>query len=130
MTRSIPTAAALLAALVLGGCEKQLEAPTTAGLCTQLVNKDGKLVFNTVSEHEPSIESCAASLEGMRLHFLSIGGGMETITGAYQGQFLFLEKEGVFTSQTFKGARFLLLVRTGDGRLAKLGAGPSGPVAP
>ncbi len=95
------------------------------GVCWQLVSKDGKPAFNIVSEHEPSIEACAASLEGMRLHFLALGGTSEIITGAYQGQFLFLQKEGVFTAQNFKGSRYLLLVRTGDGQLAKLGAGPA-----
>ncbi len=130
MTRTRLLATALGVALALDACERQVEAPMTAGLCTQLVVKDGKPVFNTVSEHEPTLESCAASLEGMRLRFLHIGGTMEEITGAYQGQFLFLQKEGVFTAQTLKGARFLLLVRTGDGRLAKLGAGPSGSAAP
>ena len=129
MTRPIILAAALAATLAfsgaLTGCEKQLEAPMNTGACWQLVDKDGKPTFNTVSEHEPSIEACAASLEGMRLHFLAIGGTSETITGAYQGQFLFLQKEGVFTSQNLKGGRYLLLVRTGDGQLAKLGAGPA-----
>jgi hypothetical protein len=84
-------------------------------------------VFNKLSDHVPRLESCAASLEAMRLHFLSIGGSAETITGAYQGYFLFLQKEGVFTSEHLNGARFLLLVRTEDGQLAKLGAGPVAP---
>ena len=129
MTRSITLPAAFVAAFALSGalmgCEKQVEAPMNAGVCWQMVEKDGKPAFNIVSEHEPSIEACAASLEGMRLHFLAIGGSAEIISGAYQGQFLFLQREGVFTSQTLKGGRYLLLVRTGDGQLAKLGAGPA-----
>ena len=127
-TLAAPLAVMLsLSALSLGACEKQLDAPMDTGVCWQLVNKDGKPVFNNVTDHEPTIEACAASLEGMRLHFLSLGGGTEEVTGAYQGQYLFLQKEGVFTSQTLKGGRYLLLVRTGDGRLAKLGAGPAAP---
>jgi hypothetical protein len=130
MTRTLLLATALSAGLGLSACERQIEAPMDRGLCTQLVFKEGKPQFNTVSKNEPSLESCAASLEGMRLRFLRLGGSMETITGAYQGQFLFLQPEGVFTAQSYNGARFLLLVRTGDGRLAKLGAGPMGSPSP
>ncbi|QUD88108.1 hypothetical protein [Phenylobacterium montanum] len=130
MTRTVLLAAVVAAGLALSACEKQIEAPMDRGLCTQLVFKNGKAQFNTVSKNEPTLEACAASLEGMRLRFLRLGGSMETISGAYQGQFLFLQPEGVFTSQSFTGARFLLLVRTGDGRLAKLGAGPMGNTAP
>jgi hypothetical protein len=54
----------------------------------------------------------------MRLRFLSIGGSAEDIMGAYQGNFLFLQKEGVFTSETLNGDRYFLLGRTADGRLA------------
>ena len=130
MTRTLLLAAAIGAGLALTACERQIEALMDRGLCTQMVLKEGKAQFNTVSKNEPSLESCAASLEGMRLRFLRLGGSMDTITGAYQGQFLFLQREGVFTSQTYNGARFLLLVRTEDGRLAKLGAGPMSSSAP
>ena len=129
MTRALALAAALTAGLALSACEREMEAPMDRGLCSQLVFKDKKAVFNTVSKNEPTLESCAAALESMRVRFLRLGGSAETIAGAYQGQFLFLQPEGVFTSQSYNGARFLLLVRTGDGRLAKLGAGPVTPAA-
>lgn len=131
MTRPLILAATLaltaLALPALGGCEKQVKAPLDTGVCWHAVTKDGKLVFNQVSTHEASIETCAASLEAMRLRFLGLGGTVEELTGAYQGQFLFLQKEGVFTSQSLKGARYLMLVRTGGGQLAKLGAQPVAP---
>ncbi len=60
----------------------------------------------------------------MRLRFLGLGGGNEEIVGAYQGQYLFLGRQGVFLSQSLNGNRYLLLVPTGDGRLAKPGAIP------
>jgi hypothetical protein len=47
------------------------------------------------------------------------------MTGAFQGQFLFLQPEGIFTSQSLTSGRYLLLVRTGDGRLAKPGVMPA-----
>jgi hypothetical protein len=46
------------------------------------------------------------------------------VTGAFQGQFLFAGPEGVYTSQTYKGYRYLLMVHSGDGRLVKPGAMP------
>ena len=42
--------------------------------------------------------------------------------GAYQGNFVFLQSEGVFVASDMKRARYLALVRTGDGRLAIPGA--------
>ena len=47
---------------------------------------------------------------------------MQDIVGAYQGSFLFLQREGVFTAETYDGARYPFLVRTGDGRLAVPGS--------
>jgi hypothetical protein len=105
--------------LALAGCAKQVEAPTATGICWHAVPlQDGNVRFNKLSDNQPSIESCAASLEGMRLRFLSMGGSADEIMGAYQGNFLFLQKEGVFTSQSYTGGRYFLLGRTADGRLA------------
>ena len=112
-----------IGALALSGCAKQIDAPTATGVCWHAAPlQNGGIRFNKLSENEPSIESCAASLEGMRLRFLSLGGGSEDIIGAYQGNFLFLQKEGVFTSETLNGGRYFLLGRTADGRLATAAA--------
>jgi hypothetical protein len=114
-----------LAASLLAGCSKTIEAPADRNVCFHAVLlSNGKMKFNKVSENSPNIESCAASLEAMRLQFLRMGGRMQEIMGAYNGQYLFLQKEGVFTSSTLDGPRYVLLVRTGDGRLAKMGAMP------
>jgi hypothetical protein len=115
--------AGLAAVLALGGCAKQIAAPTTPGVCWQAIPlKDGGMRFNKVSEGEPNMESCAASLEGMRLRFLSLGGSNEEMIGAYQGNFLFLERNGIFMSQSFNGNRYFALGRTSDGRLATAAA--------
>jgi hypothetical protein len=111
----------VLAALALSACEKQIEAPYTTGFCYQVIflDKDGKTAkFNEVAHNRPSLESCAAALEGMRIRFLGLGSNQTDVIGAYQGNFLFLNQFGVFTSQTLTGARYPALVRTGDGRLA------------
>ena len=112
------------AALALGACEKQIKAPVDAGVCFHAVFlKDESVRFNKLSDHEKTIESCAASLEGMRLRFEAMGGASE-IVGAYQGNYIFLLKEGIFRSDTLKGARYPMLVRIGGGQLAQPGAVP------
>jgi len=113
------------AALALAACEKQIEAPSDAGVCWHMVNlPGGKVRFNKLTQNVASIERCAADLEAMRLRFNALGQSNDHMTGAFQGQFLFLQPEGIFTSQSLTGGRYLLLVRTGDGRLAKPGVMP------
>jgi hypothetical protein len=114
---------AACAATALSGCAKQVEAPMDRGVCWQAVQlPSGQMRFNKVSGGDPTIESCAASLEAMRDHFLSLGGSRLEITGAYQGNFLFLSEQGIFTSQDLTGPRYFLLGRTADGRLATASA--------
>ncbi|HUO23874.1 MAG TPA: hypothetical protein VMU59_15270 [Caulobacteraceae bacterium] len=120
-----PVTVLTFAALALSACDKPIEAPYTTGTCYQVVflDKDGKTAkFNVVSQGRPNLESCAASLEGMRIHFLQMGGDQTEIIGAYQGNFLFLNPYGVFTSPSLTSARYPALVRTGDGRLVVPGA--------
>ena len=116
---------AATAAVGLTGCEKQTKAPFEAGVCMHVIEqKDGTLKFNPVARGVPSLELCAAELEGARLRFLRLGSPNREMTGAYQGKFIFLQKEGVYLGDTYEGARFMSLVRTGDGRLAVPGAMP------
>jgi hypothetical protein len=124
-TLRLSLAALLVSGLSLTACEKQIEAPTDTGFCYQVIflDKDGKTAkFNEVARNRPSLESCAAALEGMRIRFLGLGGNQTDIVGAYQGNFLFLNPFGVFTSQTLTSARYPALVRTGDGRLVVPGS--------
>jgi hypothetical protein len=107
------------ASAALAGCEKKIEAPFDRGVCWHVVPlTGGKVKFNEVSRNRPTLESCAASLEGVREHFLGLGSTQEDIVGAYQGNFLFLGRTGVFTATSLTSARYPALVRTGDGRLA------------
>lgn len=119
-------AAAVLAvvSLALAGCEKQTKAPFETGVCFHVAtNKDGTLRFNPVARNVPQMEECAATLEGMRIRFVRLGqSNSKSMVGAYQGSFIFIEKEGIYLGQTYEGARFMSLVRTGDGRLAVPGA--------
>ena len=129
LTAVLPAAvvtAAALAAVALAGCQKETEPPGTVGVCYHVVpQKDGSLKYNKLVMTD-SLEKCAANLEAMRIKFLTMGGSMSEIYGAYQANFLFLEPEGVLTSTSLEGPRYVALVRTGDGRLAIPGAMPQG----
>lgn len=112
------------AALALTACSKKTTPIGDAGVCYHVVpQKDGSLKYNRVIE-TPSLEACAGNLEALRVKFLRMGGNQTDIYGAYQANFLFLVKEGVMTSTSLEGPRYVALVRTGDGRLAIPGAMP------
>ena len=118
-TRRLAVLALAAASAALAGCSQKIEAPYDRGVCWHVVPlTGGKVKFNELSRNRPSLESCAASLEGMRERFLGLGGSQQDIVGAYQGNFLFLGSTGVFTSTTLDGGRYPALVRTSDGRLA------------
>jgi hypothetical protein len=112
MIRPAVAAAALVA---LAGCKPPLQPPGDVGACYHLAtDAPGKTHFNVVARNVPDMEHCAAALEGMRLRFLSLGGASAEITGAYQGNFLFLGDDGVFTADSFDGARYPFLVHSGN----------------
>lgn len=110
--------------LALMGCSSAVEAPFEPGVCFAVeAGQDGEPpVFNKLADNQPQIEHCAARLEEMRLRFLRQGGNRQQITGAYQGQYIFIDREGIWIGKTLEGARFILMARTGDGRLAVPGA--------
>ena len=118
------TAAAATAAVGLASCgEKPIEPPSNIGICWHAIpQKDGTIKFNELSKNVPNLETCAATLEGMRIRFARLGSQQREMLGAYQGNFVFLQSEGVFVASDMKRARYLALVRTGDGRLAIPGA--------
>jgi hypothetical protein len=123
--RAAPVLAVLASTVALTACaERGPEAPADRGVCYHAIpQKGGELKFNKLAANIDSIEKCASELEGMRLRFLRMG-GQEEILGAYQGSYLFLQREGIFRSETLNGNRYVMLVRTGDGRLAMPGAMP------
>ncbi len=130
-----------LVALTLVGCQGATPAPFDPGVCysVTLPKEGGEPKFNIVAQEQPQIEFCAARLEEMRLRFLRLGGSNRDVVGAYQGQFIFIDRGGVSFGRTLEGGRFFALARTGDGRLAIPGAiqrdidvsvaGPPAPVA-
>jgi hypothetical protein len=126
-TASAVAAATLAASLALSACQKRIEPPGTSGVCYHVVfAKDGSLKYNKLV-NTASLEQCAANLVAMRLKFLSLGGSATEILGAYQANFIFVQREGILTSTSLDGPRYVALVRTGDGRLATPGAMPQQP---
>ena len=114
---------AAVAVLPLAACHSGVEAPGAAGVCYALASvDDGKAKFNVVAQKVPDMEHCAAQLESMRVRFLSLGGNVTDIVGAYQGNFLFLGPQGVFTADSYEGPRYPFLVHSGDA-LVPVGSG-------
>ena len=124
MTALRPILALVTLGALAAGCAQRTEPPGDPGVCYHVVaGKEGKLKYNKLVV-APNHQTCAANLEAMRIRFLSMGGSSQEILGAYQANFLFIQREGVFSSTTLEGPRYLALVRTGDGRLAIPGAMP------
>lgn len=117
--------AAAAAVLALSACAKRTRPPGDALVCYQVQPlRDGSLKYNRLASKQPDLEHCAGALEALRMKFLSMGGSQREIMGAYQGNFIFLQREGIFTAPSMEEHRYLALVRTGDGRLAIPGAMP------
>lgn len=130
MPRSALLLPLLIVTAALSACSARTEPPGDVGVCYQVVPlKGGKLKYNKLVT-APNLETCAANLEAMRIKFLRMGGNAQEIYGSYQANFLFLQREGVFSSTSLEGPRYIALVRTGDGRLAIPGAMPGPPPAP
>lgn len=129
----IATLAAVSAASLLAGCEKRVKAPTDTGVCFAIAmpEEEGEEPrFNVLARNQPQIEYCAARLEEMRVNFLRMGGSNNDVVGAYQGQFIFINRDGVYFARSFEGVRFFALARTGDGRLAVPATIERAPAAP
>jgi hypothetical protein len=124
MTRVSLMLAVGAGAAAVAACSQSVEAPYEPGVCFAVeAGAEGEApVFNKLAEGQPQLEHCAARLEEMRLTFLRQGGSRQEVTGAYQGQYLFVDREGIWVGKSLDGARFIFMARTGDGRLAVPGA--------
>jgi hypothetical protein len=111
-----------LAALAACAPKETIVAPTGKGLCWYMADQpDGTIRNNKVAEAIPNIEQCAAELERMRVRFIRMGGTNHEIVGAYQGTFILLKRDGIYTAQRLKGMRYMLLQRV-NGKLVVPGA--------
>ncbi len=117
----------------LFACSQGLQPPVDTGVCFHMVTnaKDqvggqvsGKYRFFVLKRDVPDLEHCAAALDTMRVHFLSLGGSSHDVTGVYQGEYLFVDSRGVFSADSLDTSPFPMLTRTPDGRLAPQGSSP------
>jgi hypothetical protein len=123
MHRIVLVSVLAASALGLSACEKAFEAPNDRGVCYHMgFLPDGGYKFNVVGRNVDTIEKCAAQLEGMRVRFLRLGSQNAEMIGAYQGSFIHLRRGGIFRAQKWNGNQYLMLVRSGDGRLVMPGA--------
>jgi hypothetical protein len=134
MTRPAALAAAAIALVGLAGlaaCKPAIEAPADKGVCWHMVRgKKGEVpTYHKVADNVPNLESCALDLEAMRTRFLRMGGSHLTIDGAYQGNFIFIERAGVFSSSTLDGAAYIALPRARDGGLIVQGKPVQAPTS-
>ena len=125
MLRALVLCAVGAAAMAVSSCKAPIEAPADKGVCWHMSpKKEGGYNFYKVSANLASLEYCAAALERMRQDFVRLGGSHTEISGAYQGQFIFVKREGIFTATSLETTPYLALVRSGDGRLVVPGAMP------
>jgi hypothetical protein len=108
--------------LALAACEKDYKAPSGAqdqNVCYQVsVQKDGSPKFIAQARDQKTLEDCASILDSARRRFFAMG-GKSTMTGAYNGTFIFLDSSGMSTSKSLNGGRFFAFSRLPDGQLAR-----------
>ena len=115
--------AAIVGTALLGACSNEPKYEFAEGACYFVATPDNAPPrLQKIADDQPQLERCAARLEEMRLRFLRMGGSNQEIAGAYQGRFIFIDREGVKFGKSLNGSRFFAMARTGDGRLAIPGA--------
>jgi hypothetical protein len=113
--------------LILGGCQKKIQAPTDLGVCyfighVKPSEAPNGLKFNVIARDQPDLEHCAAQLYNVRRAMRTTGTAGDETDGAYQGNFLQATNHGVDYSQTYGGPYFPFLVKAPDERLVTPGS--------
>jgi len=122
--------AAAAAVLALGACGKTLEAPSQPGVCYLLATpKGGPPKFNQIADKIADIEHCAAQVDQVRKSFRGLGSMQQEYVGAFQGSFVFVDKDGASTATKYAGTRYPLLTNF-HGELIAPGAIVEGKAPP
>ena len=89
--------------LALAACDRPLRPPTHTGVCWRLAPAmNGAQDFKPMTNSVESLQACAVQLEGLRLkHKLPM-------TGAYQGQIIFVTDQEISAAATSKAKRYPL----------------------
>ena len=115
--------AAVAGVAVLGACSNQPKYEFAEGACYFVATPDNAPPrLQKIADDQPQLEQCAARLKRCVCVSLRMGGSNQEIAGAYQGRFIFVDREGVKIGKSLTGSRFFAMARTGDGRLAIPGA--------
>ncbi|MFZ3008191.1 MAG: hypothetical protein WA047_18655 [Phenylobacterium sp.] len=89
--------------LALAACEKPLKPPLHTGVCWRLADgMNGKPDFRPMRTEVPSLQACAIQLEGLRLKHKA------PMTGAYQGQIIYVTDEAVVAAASSTAKRYPL----------------------
>ena len=92
------------ALLAFAACDDPNAAPTNVGICWRAsVGADGKADFTPVSNTARNLESCGAHLEAVAMRE-----NKTDLTGAYQGQFIFITPKMVQSGLHLNGVRYRL----------------------
>ncbi len=91
------------ALLALAACEKPLKPPLHTGVCWRLAPAmNGRQDFRPMSNSVPSLQACAVQLEGLHLKH------KVPMTGAYQGQIIYITDEDVVAAASSNAKRYAL----------------------
>ena len=100
MRRALIGVAGLLA---LAACEEPLKPPLHTGVCWRLAQAmNGRQDFKPMSNSVANLQACAVQLEGLHLKH------KVAMTGAYQGQIIFVTDEAVTAAASSKARRYQL----------------------
>jgi len=78
-----------------------VRAPTERGVCWRMTAGADAPVFTAVGRGTENLESCAATLEALHLSL-----GQRVIQGAYQGRFIFVNRNAILTAESLEGPRW------------------------
>ena len=89
--------------LALTGCEKPLTPPTHTGVCWRLAEAmNGRSDFRPLRTEVPTLQACAVLLEGLHVAH------KVPITGAYQGQIIYVTDAEITAAASSKAKRYPL----------------------
>ena len=94
------------ALLALAGCSPAADAPDQVGICWMQAGPapaGAKPRFGLLSRGDANLETCAMHLELTR-----ISKHRQSIFGAFQGQYVFVDREAIASSESLNGQRFSL----------------------
>lgn len=115
MPRLRPSAAALAPAalfLTTAACDTSPTAPDAPLACFRMSGPETSPRFQIVAGGVKNLESCAAALEAV-----SLRERRPELTGAYQGQFIFITPDMVQSSLRLDGARYRLFDAATRGKI-------------